>query len=168
MLRRNCCNNSTNNWNNIMMRRPDAVADIRGSKDYPRIMGTAKFYQTGGGVLVVTEVNGLPQNNEVCKAPVFGYHIHGGQECSGNMEDPFADSMAHYNPQDCEHPYHAGDMPPLFGNNGYAYSVFLTGRFKVCEIIGKTVIIHLHPDDFHTQPSGDSGTKIACGEIRRM
>ena len=84
------------------------------------------------------------------------------------MESTFADSMAHYNPQDCEHPYHAGDRPPLFGNNGYAYFVFLTGRFKVCEIIGKTVIIHLHPDDFHTQPSGDSGTKIACGEIRRM
>lgn len=43
-----------------MMRRPDAVADIRVSKDYLRIMGTAKFYQTGGDVLVVTEVYGLP------------------------------------------------------------------------------------------------------------
>ena len=33
-------------------------------------------------------------------------------------------------------------------------------------MIGKTVVIHLQPDDFHSQPSGDSGIKIACGVIR--
>ena len=77
-----------------------------------------------------------------------------------------SDAKAHYNPDNCEHPYHAGDMPPIFGNNGYAFSIFLTNRFWTDEIIGKTVIIHLQPDDFHSQPSGDSGAKIACGEIR--
>ena len=77
-----------------------------------------------------------------------------------------SDAKAHYNPDNCEHPYHAGDMPPIFGNNGYAFSIFLTNRFCTDEIIGKTVIIHLQPDDFHSQPSGDSGAKIACGEIR--
>ena len=33
------------------------------------------------------------------------------------------------------------------------------------DVIGKTVVIHDRPDDFHTQPSGDSGEKIACGKI---
>ena len=65
------------------------------------------------------------------------------------------------------HPYHAGDMPPLFGEKGEAFSVFMTKRFRVDDIIGKTVIIHSMPDDFTTQPAGNSGEKIACGIIRR-
>lgn len=59
----------------------------------------------------------------------------------------------------------AGDLPPLFENNGLAVSVFLTNRFSVNQIIGKTIIIHDKPDDFTTDPSGNSGTKIACGVI---
>ena len=43
----------------------------------------------------------------------------------------------------------------------------LTGRFHVGEVIGKTVILHADPDDFHTQPSGNAGAKIACGVIRK-
>lgn len=62
-------------------------------------------------------------------------------------------------------PYHAGDLPPLFGNQGYAFSAFVTDRFAVREIVEKTIIIHSKPDDFKTQPSGDSGEKMACGKI---
>ena len=75
--------------------------------------------------------------------------------------------MKHYNPHGCDHPYHAGDLPPLFETSGLALSAFLTDRFTVDEVIGRTVIIHDQPDDFTTQPSGNSGTKIACGVIRR-
>lgn len=52
-----------------------------------------------------------------------------------------------------------------FGN---AYMKVLTGRFHVEQIIGRTVILHSNPDDFHTQPSGNAGTKIACGVIQRI
>jgi len=79
------------------------------------------------------------------------------------MADPFSDVMSHYNPNGCEHPYNDGDLPPLFGNGGYALCAFLTDRFSVNDVIGRTVIIHDQPDDFTTQPSGNSGTKIACG-----
>lgn len=151
--------------NNVLMRRPDAMADIIGSEKYPETAGKVQFYQTERGVLVVTEVYGLPKSEDMCGGQVFGYHIHSGHYCSGNKEDAFADVKAHYNPDDCEHPYHAGDMPPLFGNDGYAFSIFLSDRFCICEIIGRTVIIHLSSDDFHSQPSGNSGMKIACGVI---
>jgi len=57
---------------------------------------------------------------------------------------------------------------PLFSNSGYAWSSFLTNRFTVDQIIGRTVIIHSDPDDFTTQPSGNSGKKIACGEIIKL
>jgi Cu-Zn family superoxide dismutase len=93
-------------------------------------------------------------------------HIHEGGSCTGNAADPFADAGSHYNPEGCEHPAHAGDLPPLFSNRGTAWGAVLTDRFSVGEISGKTVIIHLNPDDFTTQPAGNSGAKIACGVIR--
>ena len=74
-------------------------------------------------------------------------------------------SKTHYNPNNCLHPYHAGDLPPLLENQGYAYMRVLVDKFKISDIIGKTVIIHDSPDDFNTQPSGNSGKKIACGVI---
>ena len=119
-------------------------------------------------MLVRSEISGLPKNNEDCNSPVFGFHIHSGFDCSGTAEDPFSGALTHYNPENCEHPYHAGDMPPLFGVNGNAVSVFLTDRFTVSEVIGRAVIIHARPDDFMTQPSGNSGEKIACGIIRDL
>lgn len=147
--------------------RPQAEARIAGSESFPDITGTVRFYQTNEGVIVCAEISGLPHDGQPCHQRVFGFHIHSGTGCSGNMDDPFADAMSHYDKNGCEHPFHAGDMPPLFGNDGLAVSAFLTGRFLADEVIGRTVIIHDHPDDFTTQPSGKSGTKIACGVIER-
>lgn len=147
---------------------PHAIAIIRGSRQYPEINGHVRFYHTKYGVLVAAEIFGLPAFKASCKSPVFGFHIHEGRHCTGNTKDPFADVGMHYNPGACDHPYHAGDMPPLFGNQGYALSIFLTDRFIVHDIIGKTVIVHSMPDDFTTQPSGNSGDKIACGQIRAL
>ena len=146
---------------------PQATAQISGSPAYPSIKGIVRFYQTELGVLVVADIAGLPMSNNVCDSPIFAFHIHSGTSCTGTPEDPFAAAMAHYNPDNCPHPYHAGDMPPLFGNDGFAFGAFVTDRFAVDEIVGRTVIIHDKPDDFTSQPSGNSGTKIACGVIRR-
>lgn len=161
-------NNSNIYLPSLLHSKPQAIAYITGSESYPDISGTVLFYQTKRGVIVYAEVSGLPQTNLPCEEKIFGFHIHKGSSCSGNMDDPFADTMSHYNPNNCEHPYHAGDMPPLFGNDGFALSLFLTNRFSVNEVIGRTVLIHDHLDDFTTQPSGNSGTKIACGVIQRI
>lgn len=90
-----------------------------------------------------------------------------GISCSGNLDDEFANAKTHYNPTKCHHPYHVGDLPPLIENNGYAYMSVFINKFKVKDIIGKVIIIHDMPDDFTTQPSGNSGTKIACGKIKK-
>ena len=50
---------------------------------------------------------------------------------------------------------------------GGAYLAVLTDRFSVADVLGRTVVIHSGADDFHTQPAGNAGTKIACGVIRR-
>ena len=161
------CGSSKIHLLSVLRSRPQAAASIAGSENYPDISGTVRFYQTNKGVIVWAEINGLPRSEVPCQKRIFGFHIHKGTDCAGNMDDPFMDAMSHYDPSGCEHPYHAGDLPPLFGNDGFALSLFLTDRFSINEIIGRTVIIHDHPDDFTTQPSGNSGTKIACGVIRR-
>lgn len=145
--------------------RPDAAAEITGSGAYPDLHGTISFYTLKNGILVVSELFRLPTGDGPCGEKVFGFHIHEGTACSGNAQDPFADAGSHYNPENCPHPQHAGDLPPLFGNNGYAWSAVLTTRFSVKDIIGRTIILHSKPDDFTTQPSGNSGDKIACGVI---
>lgn len=152
----------------LLRRRPQAVAHLRGSKDYPALRGEVRFYQTRNGVLVAAELSGLPAPAGACRSPVFAFHIHSGGACAGNTEDPFAQALTHYNPQNCPHPHHAGDLPPLFGNDGRALSIFRTNRFSLSEVIGRTVIVHAGPDDFTSQPAGNAGAKIACGVIRRL
>lgn len=143
----------------------DAKAEIRGGKKYPQIKGTVYFKETKEGVIVTARIENLPHNEGKCGNRVFGFHIHEGESCTGNSQDEFADAKTHLNPYNCLHPHHSGDLPPLFENNGYAYMSVLTNRFSVKDIIGKIVIIHDKPDDFVSQPSGNSGEKIACGKI---
>lgn len=140
-----------------------AYANIKGSVKYPNINGKVKFVQKNNGVLVTAEVFNLPfleNPNEI-----YGFHIHEGNTCTGDAQDAFKNAGSHFTNVELPHPYHSGDMPPLFGNNGYAYMSFFTNKFNLNDIIGKVVIVHSHPDDFHTDPSGNSGEKIACGKI---
>lgn len=141
--------------------RPAAIAHMAGNG----ISGTVSFYHFKGNVLVVADICGLPRSSEPCSPGVFGFHIHSGQACTGV---DFADTRGHLDLLDCPHPSHTGDLPPLFSCNGAAFMAVQTGRFRLSDIIGHTVVIHSQPDDFHTQPSGNSGTKIACGVIRQL
>ena len=143
---------------------PSAHAVIRGGNGYPALNGSATFLQTAKGVLVTIEVNGLPKN-EVCSDGIFALHIHEGENCTGTAADEFSDAKTHFNPDNCQHPYHSGDLPPLIGNNGYAYMSVLTNRFTLGQIINRVIVVHGGKDDFSSQPSGNSGTKIGCGMI---
>ncbi|MBQ8506389.1 MAG: superoxide dismutase family protein [Clostridia bacterium] len=139
--------------------RPDAVAYVHGGADAPNIHGQVRFYQEPGSVLVVADVAGLPQDSE---SGFFGFHIHEGNSCVGAG---FPQTGSHYNPGGAAHPRHAGDLPPLMMQQDRAHMAVRTDRFRVQDILGRTVVIHSHPDDFRTQPAGNAGTKIACGVI---
>ena len=140
---------------------PDAVAQIKGRSDAPRISGQVRFYQEHGRVLVVADISGLPQNSET---GFFALHIHEGGSCSGAG---FSDTGSHYHPEGAAHPEHAGDLPPLLQYHGCAHLAVRTDRFCVQDIIGRTVVIHDGSDHFRSQPAGNAGTKIACGVICR-
>ncbi|MBQ8267887.1 MAG: superoxide dismutase family protein [Clostridia bacterium] len=158
--------NNFSNFLRCIKSRPAAAAEIRGGKDYLDIRGKVLFYNARGGVLVRAEITGLPKGRGNCDSPIFAFHIHSGSACTGNHTDMFANVGAHFNPYNCMHPYHAGDLPPLFSADGNAVLEVLTDRFTIPQIIEKTVIIHDRPDDFTTQPSGNAGEKIACGVIK--
>ena len=140
--------------------KPQAIAFINGKNTTVAIRGTVKFYQKANCVLVVADINGLPQTD----TNFFGFHIHEGDNCGGI---DFSGSKGHYNPAGTPHPKHAGDQSPLMLCGNRAQLSFMTDRFKVSEIIGRTVVIHDMPDDFTSQPSGNSGQKIACGIIKK-
>jgi len=144
---------------------PTATAIMEGSPSYPTVRGTVKLFDTDRGTVVFAEIDGLPAPEDVCAAPIFGFHIHDGSACTGDAADPFKNAGTHFNPDGCPHPYHAGDLPPLFGCDGIAVSAFLTDRFTVADAVGKAVVIHSAPDDFTSQPAGNAGEKIACGII---
>lgn len=137
-------------------RLPRAVACVSGGRRNPGLTGLVRFDQKCGGVLVTAQVSGLPRDG------FFAFHIHEGRSCGGK---DFADTGGHYNPTGTFHPNHAGDLPPLLSNQGSAKMTVLTGRFRVDDIIGRTLVIHSAPDDFTTQPAGNAGEKIACGLI---
>ena len=142
-----------------------AKAHINGGKDFPNINGIVTFKEVLNGVLLTARISGLPQSTDRCKGRFFGFHIHEGTSCTGNATDEFSNAKLHLNPTNCPHPFHMGDLPPLLENNGYAYMSFLFNKFKINYIIGRVIIIHVMPDYFNSQPSGNSGKKIACGKI---
>ena len=136
--------------------RPEAVAVVRGGEDTPGLRAVAEFYPEDEGTWVAIRAWGLPRDG------FFALHIHEGVSCAG---EGFSGSKGHFNPANALHPNHAGDLPQLLSSGGQARMVVWTGRFRVKEILGRTVIIHAGTDDFHTQPSGNSGEKIGCGVI---
>lgn len=130
--------------------------------------GTVRFVQNGGRVLVSGEVRGLRPNSE------HGFHVHEKGDCSS----PDATSAGgHYNPSGRPHArhdaaaHHAGDLPSLKADaSGVARFSFASDAISVgpgaADVVGKGLIVHRDPDDYATQPTGNSGPRLACAVIR--
>ena len=66
----------TKTFATLMLLPPVARASIRGSAEYPRLRGNLNIYQADEGLLVTTEVWGLPTKQGKCENNIFGLHIH--------------------------------------------------------------------------------------------
>ena len=142
---------------------PDATAWVTGNSAYPDLNGVVKFYRTPyEGILIEAEFFGLPNRAEAKSTDFYAMHIHENGDCT----KPFDRTGDHFNPTGEPHPEHVGDLLPLFGNQGYAWMSYYNKRIRLPEIMGRSLIIHLMPDDFTSQPSGNAGPKIGCGVIR--
>ena len=141
---------------------PNAFALVNGSKTYPEISGIVKFYNTPyKGIIISAEFFHLPPYTPSNIPSFYGFHIHEKGDCSNN----FANTGGHYNPLNVPHPYHAGDLPPLMSSDGYAWMYTFAKHLTLSDVIGRSVVVHGKADDFTSQPSGNSGDKIACGVI---
>ncbi len=149
----------------------EAVAEVKGGPLAPQLTGTVRFKDVPGGTEVLAEIRGLPQYQPACgdNPPIgpHGFHIHENGNCEiGDPTNPFQAAGGHWNPTWQPHGNHAGDFPVLFSNHGYSLMAFFTDKFKVADIIGKSIIIHQNPDDYRTQPAGNAGKRLACGIIK--
>ena len=128
--------------------------------------GVVRFQQQGDNVLVAASFTGLAPGGH-------GFHIHETGDCSA----PDASSAGgHFNPTGKPHghphkgEHHAGDLPMLTAdaNGNASLNATLTSvtlREGPSNIVGRAVIVHSAPDDFTTQPTGNSGGRLACGVI---
>ncbi len=129
--------------------------------------GSVTFKTIGSRVLVSAEIQGLKPNSE------HGFHVHEKGDCSSG------DGMsagAHFNPGAKSHgahgsgAHHAGDLPSLGADmNGHAKLSFETTAITVgsgpTDIIDRGLIVHMDPDDYKTQPTANSGPRLACAVI---
>ncbi|RTD85989.1 superoxide dismutase family protein [Variovorax atrisoli] len=129
--------------------------------------GTVTFTALDHGVRVAGEVRGLVPGSE------HGFHIHEKGDCGDNGNA----SGGHFNPTGGTHGKfgapgsHAGELPSLRADSsGVArfsledHSISLTPG-AADSVIGRALVVHRDPDDFTTQPSGNSGPRIACAVI---
>lgn len=130
-----------------------------------QVSGTVMFYQFADGVKLVADLTGL-------KPGKHGFHIHEWGDCSA----PDASSAGgHFNPTHQPHgapavpPHHSGDFGNLIADaSGKAHyeivsqDIHLNGNDSV---VGHSVIVHADADDLHSQPAGNSGSRVACGVI---
>ena len=120
-------------------------------------------------MLVAGDIKGLAPNRE------HGFHVHEKGDCSSG------DGMStggHFNPDGKSHgahdhaEHHAGDLPSLKADSaGNATINFETTVLRVgqgaSDVVGRGLIVHRDPDDFKTQPTGNSGPRLACAAIVR-
>jgi Cu-Zn family superoxide dismutase len=147
---------------------PRATAALQPTKGN-KAFGEATFEQAGDKVRVIVFAQGLKPNAE------HGFHIHEAGDCSSGDGmsakghfNPFG--KPHGNPGSAER--HAGDMPSLKSDaNGNANLSFEVDTLTVspgpASIVGRGLIVHVQPDDFKTQPTGNAGARSACAVIQR-
>lgn len=134
-------------------------------------VGVATLIETPDGVRVAVTGYRLPPGTH-------GLHIHAVGQC-----DPpeFTSAGAHFNPGNKQHGKlnptgpHAGDLPNLVvaasGEGGIDVTTrgftLTQGATSVMGDKGSAIVVHANPDDDKTDPTGNSGARIACGVIAK-
>ena len=144
-----------------------AQAELK-TPDGTRI-GTAVAEEVDGAIRVIVEVAGVSKG-------VHGTHVHAVGKCEG---PDFASAGPHWNPSERlhgkENPQgpHQGDLPNLMvGTDGrgtleftVANATLRGGPAPILDADGAAVVVHAAADDYRTDPSGNSGARVACGVI---
>lgn len=134
-------------------------------------VGTAQFVETPERVEISVEVRGLEPGEK-------GIHIH---ETGDTSAPDFESAGDHFNPTDAEHGLdnpqgpHAGDLENIVVGEGGTASyntvndrvTLSSGERSLLDEDGSALVIHAGADDQRTDPSGESGDRVAAGVIER-
>jgi Cu-Zn family superoxide dismutase len=148
---------------------PQAMAELKNAGG--EVVAKAGFWEEGEGTRVFVMAEKLPPG-------LHGVHLHAVAKC-----DPpdFTSAGGHFNPVEKKHGLlsqagaHAGDLPNLpirddgTGILDYKTKLVTVGAGPASITSGNAtaLVIHAGPDDYHTDPSGNSGARIACGVITK-
>ncbi len=128
-------------------------------------IGMVRAWQTAGGVSFHVQAAGLPHG-------LHGVHVHAVGRC-----DPpdFTSAGAHWNPAGKQHGLsnpagpHAGDLPNVeVAANGVLSATVTVAGASLAALLdadGSALVLHAAADDYRTDPSGNSGARIACAVI---
>jgi len=132
------------------------------------VNGSLALSSSPQGVQITGTIQGLKPDAD------FGFHVHEKGDCTA----PDASSAGgHFNPTQAQHgnptsgPHHAGDMLNIRSNAEGVAQVDATASGTTLhgdpgtDVVGKAIVVHESPDDYTTQPSGNSGKRVACGVI---
>ena len=129
-------------------------------------IGSVRAWQTAGGVSFRVTASGLPHG-------LHGIHVHAVGRCEG---PDFTSAGSHWNPASKKHGLnnpagpHAGDLPnvEVAANGVLGATVTLPGATMAAllDADGSAIVIHAQADDYATDPSGNSGARIACAVIQ--
>ena len=153
---------------------PPAAPSVTASAELAPTQGNA----AAGTLTLTLDADGVRITGSlagVAPGGTHGFHVHETGDCSA----PDASSAGpHFNPGGHPHghpgqgEHHAGDMPNLVADDAGALAVDVVvpgvtlGDGAETDVLGRAVVLHAKADDYATQPSGDSGARIACGVIR--
>ncbi|MGY3622517.1 superoxide dismutase family protein [Bradyrhizobium sp. USDA 10063] len=135
-------------------------------------IGTAVLMQTPNGVLVQADVGGVPPGEHA-------FHIHEVGRCDPSTQ--FKPAGDHFAPRGKKHGFrsadgpHAGDMPNQYvewdgrlkADLINPYVTLDEGEASLLDEDGSALVIHAKGDDYHSQPSGQAGDRIACAVVQR-
>lgn len=143
-----------------------ALAIVRDASG--RELGTLSVTESGTGFLTSGRLNHLPPGTH-------GFHLHTVGRCDGN----FTSAGGHWNPTGRQHGFenpmgpHLGDMQNIVVGADSTVDVAvstsggtLRGPGGLLDGDGASVVVHAGPDDYRTDPAGNSGARITCGVIR--
>jgi len=133
-------------------------------KSGSKVTGTITFTKSGDDVEVTGDIENL-------KPGKHGFHLHEKGDCSAADA---ASAGAHFNPTKQHHggpmtaEHHTGDLGNIEADASGKAHIQWKGKMSLSgadSIVGKSVVVHEKEDDLKTDPSGNSGARIACGVI---
>ena len=174
------CNNekktedSTTSNDNTEIKTSDAaaaaMAKITATVPDTALTGTAEFTQQNGKVKMELNITCLKMANKS-----VAVHLHEMGDC-GDMGKM---AHGHWNPTNQQHgkwgsnSFHSGDIGNVSldaagkGSLEIETDLWSMGGDEKTNILNRSVIVHNGADDFKTQPTGNSGSRIGCGVIMK-